>query len=66
MIIDLSKYQIYLKPGTTDLRKAINGLSVMVQNQMKLSPFAKAIFLFSNKARRNLKIIYWDRNGFCL
>jgi len=59
-------YQFYLKPGITDLRKAINGLSLIVQNQMRLSPFSKCLFLFCNRTQKNLKILYWDRNGFCL
>ena len=66
MIIDLSEYQFYLKPGITDMRKAINGLTLLIQNQMNHSPFSKSLFLFCNKARKNLKIIYWDNNGFCL
>ena len=66
MIIDLTKYQFYLKPGITDLRKAINGLSILVQNEMKQSPFAQCLFLFCNRNRKNLKIVYWDKNGFCL
>jgi transposase len=66
MILDLSEYQFYLKPGITDLRKAINGLSVLIQNEMKISPFSKCLFLFCNRTKKNLKIIYWDRNGFCL
>ena len=66
MIIDVSNYQFYLKPGITDMRKAINGLSVLVQNEMNLSPFARCLFLFCNRNRQNLKIVYWDKNGFCL
>lgn len=66
MIVDLTQYQFYLKPGITDLRKAINGLSVIVQNEMSLSPFSKCLFLFCNRIRKNLKIVYWDKNGFCL
>lgn len=66
MIIDLTDYQFYLKPGTTDLRKAINGLTLLIQNQMHLSPFSKCLFLFCNRTRKNLKVIYWDNNGFCM
>ncbi len=66
MILDLSDYQFYLKPGITDLRKAINGLSILIQNEMNLSPFSRCLFLFCNRDRKNLKIVYWDRNGFCL
>lgn len=66
MILDITQYQFYLKPGVTDLRKAINGLSLLVQNEMNQSPFSKSLFLFCNRTRKNLKIVYWDKNGFCL
>lgn len=66
MIIEWSKVKILLKPGTTDFRKQINGLSAIVQEEMKLDVFSQSLFLFCNKNRKRLKILYWDRNGFCL
>jgi transposase len=66
MIIDFEKVGIYVKPGKTDLRKQINGLSVIVQEELKLDPFSGSLFLFCNKRRRLLKVLYWDRNGFWL
>ena len=66
MILDFSQYRFFLKPGVTDLRKGINGLSVIIQNEMGNDPFAKSLYLFSNRQHKLLKIVYWDRNGFCL
>jgi transposase len=66
MIIDLTRIRIFVKPGYTDLRKAINGLSVIVEGTMKHNPFHGDLFLFCNRDRRVLKALYWDRNGFCL
>ena len=48
------------------MRKAINGLAVLVDEQMKGDPLNGSLYLFCNKQRRNLKALYWDRNGFCL
>ena len=48
------------------MRKQINGLPLMVQEQMEMSPFQDALFVFCNGPRRILKAIYWDRTGFCL
>ena len=48
------------------MRKAINGLAVLVDEQMKEDPLNGSLYLFCNKQRRNLKALYWDRNGFCL
>lgn len=63
---DLSKVTVYVRPGVTDMRKAINGLSILVNEQMELDPLNGALFLFCNRQRRILKALYWDRNGFCL
>ena len=48
------------------MRKQINGLVLVVQEQMQLSPFETALFMFCNAQRRVLKAVYWDRTGFCL
>ena len=66
MTIDLDKVRIFLRPGTTDLRKAVNGLSVIVQETMKEDPFSGSVYLFCNCDRKLLKVIYWDKTGFWL
>ena len=66
MIVDLSKVKIYLRPGTTDLRKAVNGLTAIIQEAMKEDPFSGSVFLFCNRERKLLKAVYWDRTGFWL
>jgi len=58
--------RIYIKPGATDMRKSINGLCAIVQNQFKLDPYSSSIYLFSNRRSDRIKILYWNRNGFCL
>lgn len=57
---------VYLAMGHTDMRKAINGLSVLVESSMQLDPFSGNLFVFTNRRRNILKILYWHRNGFCL
>lgn len=57
---------IYLHRDPVDFRKAINGLSVIVQEKMGLSPFDSALFVFCNKRRTQLKVLYWDATGFVL
>lgn len=65
MIIDWKTVRIFVKPGATDMRKQINGLSVIVSEELKMNVFEGNLFLFYNKHRRILKIIYWETNGFC-
>ncbi|MDD4000102.1 MAG: IS66 family insertion sequence element accessory protein TnpB [Bacilli bacterium] len=56
---------VYLAVGPTDLRKSIDGLSLIVQSTFKLNLFEKSIFVFCNKASDKIKIIHFD-NGFWL
>lgn len=57
---------IYLHRQPVDFRKAINGLCVLVQEQMNLSPFQPALFVFCNRQRDKVKALYWDQTGFAL
>ena len=57
---------VYLHRKPVDFRKAINGLSAIVQESLQLDPFAEALYVFTNRARNRIKILYWQRNGFCL
>ena len=66
MIQWLESAAVYLHRQPVDFRKAINGLSMIVQEQMGLSPFDPALFVFCNKSRNQLKVLYWDDTGFCL
>lgn len=66
MLIDWSKMKIMIKPGKTDFRKQINGLSVLVESELKINPFSNYLFIFCSTNRTRLKILYWDKNGFCL
>lgn len=58
--------EIYLHRDAVDFRKSINGLVLIVEQEMALSPFADALFVFCNKNRDKLKLVYWDQSGFCL
>src|SRR4030066_1577388 len=61
-----SGIRVYLSIGNTDMRKAINGLSILVESRFSLDPFSGNLFVFTNLRRNILKVLYWDRNGFCL
>jgi len=57
---------IYLHRDPVDFRKAVNGLVLIVEQQMELSPFSEALFVFCNKSQDKIKVLYWDKTGFCL
>ena len=58
--------QVYLYREPIDFRKDIDGLSVLVELELGLSPFASALYVFTNRGRNKSKALYWHRNGFCL
>ena len=58
--------QVYLCRAPIDFRKSINGLSVLVQQELQLNPFGSALYVFVNRQRNKIKVLYWHRNGFCL
>ena len=64
MFLDTS--EIYLHRDLVDFRKSINGLMTIVEQNMSLSPFTGALFVFCNKSRNKLKLLYWDKTGFAL
>ncbi len=66
MTVDLDKVRIFVRPGATDMRKQINGLSIIVEAEMKQEPFSGNLFLFCGRTKNVLKVLYWDRNGFWL
>jgi transposase len=66
MIAFGSGIRVYLATGVTDMRKSINTLAILVAQQMELDPLSGHLFGFCNRKRDTLKILYWDRNGFCL
>ncbi|MFA0468908.1 IS66 family insertion sequence element accessory protein TnpB [Vibrio breoganii] len=58
--------KVYLISGVTDMRKSIDGLSLIVAENLELDPFSESWFIFCNRARDKLKILFWDTNGFWL
>ena len=58
--------RVWLVLGATDMSKAINGLSLMVADRLGHDAFSGHLFAFCNRGRTLIKILYWDRNGFCL
>ena len=57
---------VYLHREPVAFRKSINGLSSIVESEMGMSPFSGALYVFCNRNREKLKLIYWDRSGFSL
>lgn len=57
---------MYLACGSTDMRKSIDGLAALIKEGFDLDPFSLPLFVFCNRQRDKLKILYWEHNGFWL
>ncbi len=58
-----SATRIYLAVGATDMRKSFEGLSGLVREKLQEDPLGGHLFLFCNKGRSRLKILFWDGSG---
>ncbi len=57
--------RIYVRRDPVDFRVGINGLSILVEQSMRLNPMDTSLYIFSNRRRDRIKILGWDGSGFC-
>jgi len=57
---------VYLATAPCDMRRSFDGLHALVVTVMQLDALAGHLFVFANKRRDRVKILYWDRDGFAV
>ena len=58
--------KIYIVCGYTDMRKSIDGLSAIVQNELHMNPMFRNLFLFCGRRCDRIKLLMWEPDGFVL
>ena len=58
--------RVYLCLAPTDMRCSFDGLHALVRDHLQLDAFAGHLYLFANRRRDRVKILYWDRDGFAV
>nr|WP_256667432.1 IS66 family insertion sequence element accessory protein TnpB [Pseudomonas sp. ANT_J28] len=60
---DAKVEKVYLYPKPVDFRKSIYGLAALVELDIKVTVFDPVLFVFLNRPRNRVKILYWERNS---
>jgi len=58
--------KVFLARGATDMRKSFNGLVTLTEAVFRKDPASGHLFVFINRRRDMIKILYWDGTGFCI
>ena len=58
--------KVYVALEPCDMRKSFNTIAALARNHLGLDPLSGAAFLFTNKSRRLIKILYFDGTGYWL
>ncbi len=66
MFFPESQVKIWLYAKPTDMRKSYDGLAALAKNKMREAPLSGHLFVFINRRQTQIKILYFDRSGYCL
>jgi len=58
--------RILMYRDPVDMRKSIDGLSFLVSGEFLENPSNGSVYVFFNRQKDKVKLLYWDRNGFCM
>ncbi|MFA5628264.1 MAG: IS66 family insertion sequence element accessory protein TnpB [Thiohalomonadaceae bacterium] len=66
MLFPESQVRIWLYTQPADMRKSYNGLSALVKQKLQEDPLSGQLFVFINRKRTQMKVLYFDRTGYCI
>lgn len=58
--------KLFLATSAVDLRKSFNGLTLLVEQEFGLQAMTGHLFIFLNRRGNQVRILFWDRDGFCI
>jgi transposase len=66
MIQMLAAVRVFVCTQPTDMRKGFDGLSGLAEHVLRQDPLSGHLFVFRNRARNRLKVLYWDQDGLAI
>ena len=66
MIALTPQIRVFLYRRPTDMRKGFHGLVALTESELKQDPLSGSLFVFLNRRRDRVKILYWGQSGFCI
>jgi transposase len=66
MFFPEGQLRVHLYGQPADMRKSFDGLYVLARHGLKQDPLSGHLFVFINRRATQMKVLYWDRTGFCL
>lgn len=58
--------RVFVATGASDLRRGFDGLAQLARDQLEQDPMTGHLFVFANRKRDRIKILYWDQSGFAI
>ena len=66
MFFPEGQVRVWLHTRPTDMRKSFDGLSALVKDKLEEDPLSGHLFVFINRKRTQMKVLYFDRSGYCV
>ena len=66
MFFPEGQVRVHLYGRPVDMRCSFDGLYALTRHQLGQDPMSGALFVFINRRARQMKVLYWDRTGFCV
>ena len=66
MFFPEGRVRVHLCGQPVDMRKSYDGLYALTRSVLQQNPLSGHLFVFINRRATQMKVLYWDRTGFCL